>query len=88
MSRVEVITRFETHIDWKLERTPAVLVRLWKLRRPVVPAWFVWHFAVTAWTVGTCAHNGPCSICVAEHHLPNGSTRVLSRRACSSYELC
>lgn len=35
-SRVEVITRYEVHLDRKLERTLAMLVRLRELRRAVV----------------------------------------------------
>ncbi len=36
--RVDVIVRHEVHLDRKLERTLAMLVRLKELRRPMVPA--------------------------------------------------
>jgi hypothetical protein len=35
---LDVPARYEVHLDRKLERTLAMLVRLKELRRPVVPA--------------------------------------------------
>jgi hypothetical protein len=41
--RLEVTARYEVHLDRKLERTLAMLIRLRELRPTTDPAWFVWQ---------------------------------------------